>query len=391
MDASSISARAARQQARTEKTIQLAADKKVRELIKEYPWLSAHFVAYGEKLVKGGMSQQMVGGSPTPLSSNASSSGSPALPSLADGLAEHETSSQAGAVTPPSGQRSVAAPARLHASSDPGAALRGKVCHRQYGDLHGCPVIELKGLLNYLEPTMLHPFALRGASSVARNHNPSKTDLCKIIEFLTGMVPDSPVSDTIFPTFLHLGEHMHKLNCLRGRPCQLLRFPLTDEAWVANGVYRFEVTDAKIVLRSVIQNRQVEKEVTELGLQLATGDITINQNWSELKATLTAPGLLQPIPLITFFPLVEFSAAVLPPAPPMRLENGEAAPQRRRLAIQDGAARAAMRDEVPPAEVSGDAVEAPEVAANMSRETPAEGAAAVAAVEEAFAPPPPED
>eukprot|EP00971_Amphidinium_carterae_P181172 3594011-Amphidinium_carterae.2 len=336
MDASAISARAARQQARTEKTLQLAADKKVKELIREYPWLSAHFVAYGEKLLKSGVSAQSLASSPPPMSSNASSSGSPALQSLTYGSAEHETSPHAGVATPPSGQQSGAAAARSHAGSDPGAALRGKVCHRQYGDLHGCPVIELKALLNYMEPTMLHPYALRGASSVAKNHNPSKADLCKIIEFLTGMVPDSPVSESIYPTFLHLGERMQELNVQRGRPCQLMRFPLTDASWEANGVYRYSMSDEKITLQSVIQKREVQKQLRELGLDLATGDLTINKNWSELKAVLTGPGLRQPIPLISFFPLVEFSAVALPPAPqPLRLQNGEPLVQRRRLAIRD--------------------------------------------------------
>eukprot|EP00971_Amphidinium_carterae_P319956 6360064-Amphidinium_carterae.1 len=304
MDALSISARAARQQARTEKTLQLAADKRVKELIKEHPWLSAHFVAYGEKLLaKPGASQQTVATSPLPASSG-SSSGSLGALSLADGSVAEQPIPQANVMTPPTGHRTVTSAVRGRTASDPGAALQGKICHRQYGDLHGCPVVELKALLNYLEPTMLHPYALRGASSLAKNHNPSKADLCRILEFITGMVPDSPVSESIYPTFLHLGERMMELNTRRGRPCQLLRFPLTEESWQANGVYRFELTGENIKIQNVVQQRHVEKVQIELGLHLASGDLTVNQNWSELKASLSAPGLRQPIPLITFFPLV---------------------------------------------------------------------------------------
>eukprot|EP00971_Amphidinium_carterae_P058604 1158794-Amphidinium_carterae.1 len=270
MDASSISARAARQQARTEKTLQLAADKKVRELVKEHPWLAAHFVAYAEKLLRSGAGAQTLANSPQSVASISSPSGSsPSSGAEAAGALQLAVPETAGAVTPPGPRAGKAG----SGATDPATALRGKVCHRQYSHIHGCPVVELKALLNYLEPTMLHPYALRGASSVAKNHNPSKADLCRIIEFLTGMVPDSPVSETIYPTFLHLGEHMQERNLQRGRPCQLLRFPLSDDSWQENGVYRYVLGEEKIVLRSVIQQRQVEKTLTELGLDMAQGDL----------------------------------------------------------------------------------------------------------------------
>eukprot|EP00971_Amphidinium_carterae_P053129 1046422-Amphidinium_carterae.2 len=50
-------------------------------------------------------------------------------------------------MTPPTGHRTLTSAVRGRTASDPGATLQGKVCHRQYGDLHGCPVIELKALL----------------------------------------------------------------------------------------------------------------------------------------------------------------------------------------------------------------------------------------------------
>eukprot|EP00971_Amphidinium_carterae_P009872 194641-Amphidinium_carterae.1 len=84
MDASSITAHAARQQARTEKTLQLVADKKVKELIKEHLWMSAHFVAYGEKMLKSGVAAQTLASIPQAAPSIAWSSGSLSSSGLAE-------------------------------------------------------------------------------------------------------------------------------------------------------------------------------------------------------------------------------------------------------------------------------------------------------------------
>eukprot|EP00971_Amphidinium_carterae_P009873 194642-Amphidinium_carterae.1 len=100
-------------------------------------------------MLKSGVAAQTLASSPQVAPSIASSSGSLS----SSGLAETPSDLQVGtlnarvAVAPPAGHRGAKV---AQAGADPASALRWKVCHRQYGDVHGCPVIELKALLNYM-------------------------------------------------------------------------------------------------------------------------------------------------------------------------------------------------------------------------------------------------
>ena len=160
MDSQAMLARSEKQAARAAKTQSLATEKAVKELMRLHPWLAAHFLQHGEKLVRQGQ-PNIVPGSPfagavtppgkgkAPLAiADGAGSEAPTVPAILDGPLSEESR---GSTEPPAGGKAL----------DLRAAL-SKPIHRQYGNLIGLPQCDLRSILTYLEPSCLHPFALRG-------------------------------------------------------------------------------------------------------------------------------------------------------------------------------------------------------------------------------------
>ena len=294
--------RSEKQAARAQKTQSLAQEKLVKEMMKQNSWLAPHFVKLGQSLLAKG-SPQLLPGASMPVASTVSPR--PQL-ALTDGTTVGTlpalTNGPAGASTAggPSLKEPVAATA-VEAAADVAASLN-KPLHRQYATLVGLPQVDLRNLLTYLEPSCLHSFALRGVSSTPGAKSASKSDLCRLLEYLTGLPGDTSITNA-WKSLLALGDYLKELNISRGHPVLSLRFPLTGDVWLSHGVYRLtQVSEDSLQIVHSIRHRSVITTFTDLGFLAGHFEhMSVEQNWSEQRAVLIQHGLATKIILAILF------------------------------------------------------------------------------------------
>ena len=297
--------RSAKQAQRAQKTQSAAETKAVREMLAAHGWLAPHFLKLGNELLQTGVPQLMPGGA-RPKAPPKVSPGK-ALPAIEDApRSSTDMPALKDAPDADTTSRKQSMPISTVDGVSPEVCKSlAKPLHRQYGTILGLPQCDLRHLLTFIEPSCLHPFALRGVASTPNAKNASKADLCKVIEFCTGLPSDTSLNGT-WRTMRELAEFMSQQNSGRGRPVLQLRFPLTADVWLSHGVYKIEaVSDEAFQVLNTIQHRHATVQFAELGLDPDRfSEMFIEQNWSEQRAVLLQKGMPIRAVLMMIFPKV---------------------------------------------------------------------------------------
>eukprot|EP00971_Amphidinium_carterae_P105148 2082115-Amphidinium_carterae.1 len=109
--------------------------------------------------------------------------------------------------------------------------LEGKTIHKQHSAIGGMPVDGMQGILQFMEPILYTPDALRSVVMPCARL-PDQTNLSQLIEYLTGLPPSTNICT--YSSMLKLAEHLSALNVQRGRLGQDLPLP---PDWETDGIY----------------------------------------------------------------------------------------------------------------------------------------------------------
>ena len=157
---------------------------------------------------------------------------------------------------------------------------------RQNYKLKMLPVKDMKMLLYQCNKVAFTPWNLKSLLKKGQREV-SKSSLCQVIGYISGVSEDSDMSGGFFATIGDLATHLQKLSRLRGdRGASLVMPP----DWPKVGVYTIiERTEEQLVLRKIGNETLVV--INPSPWQFSdSSKVYIDTNWSDARASLKALG-----------------------------------------------------------------------------------------------------
>lgn len=139
-----------------------------------------------------------------------------------------------------------------------------------------------KRILATMEPVALSMANLR-SMSLRGNGDHGKAELMKIIEFMTGLSPDTPLTGEL-RNWTNLEGMMVQKNIGHGRRARDMKLP---PDWKEAGAFRLEVVDSGLTIHHNFTKDQVHLEAESLDGQAE--DFILEMNWSESRAWVSNP------------------------------------------------------------------------------------------------------
>ena len=166
------------------------------------------------------------------------------------------------------------------------AALARPIDRQNYR-MEMLPIKDMKTVLYMCNGDAFSPWALKALQNKGAR-DCSKLELCKVLEFISGIAGQSDLSNQFFKTIGDIGRHMKALSDSRGDRGASLKLP---PDWCEQGVYQ-------IIRRSsdelVVKNRfypDAEAKITAQDFKFQDPDqCWIDVNWSENRACLRERG-----------------------------------------------------------------------------------------------------
>ena len=139
-----------------------------------------------------------------------------------------------------------------------------------------------KRILASMEPVALSMANLR-SMSLRGNGDHGKTELMKIIESMTGLSPDMPLTGELkkWPTLVDMMVEKNTGKGMRARDMQL------PPDWKEAGVFRLEVVDSGLTVHHDFSKDQIHLEAESLDGQAE--DFVLEMSWSESRAMISKP------------------------------------------------------------------------------------------------------
>jgi hypothetical protein len=139
-----------------------------------------------------------------------------------------------------------------------------------------------KKILASMEPVALSMANLR-SMSLRGNGDHGKAELMKIIEFMTGLSADTPLTGELrkWSTLVAMVVEKNTGNARRARDMKL------PPDWKEVGVFRLEVVDSGLTVHHNFTQQQVHLEAESLDGQAE--DYVMEMNWSEARAWISNP------------------------------------------------------------------------------------------------------
>ena len=157
---------------------------------------------------------------------------------------------------------------------------------RQNYKLKMLPVKDMKLLLYQCNKISFTPWNLKSLLKKGQREV-SKSSLCQVIEYISGVSEDSDMSGGFFATIGDLATHLQKLNRLMGdRGASLVMPP----DWPNAGIYNIiERSEDELVLKK-IGNETLVVINRSLWQFSDSSKVHIDTNWSDARASLKEPG-----------------------------------------------------------------------------------------------------
>lgn len=255
---------------------------RVVEVMNKDPDLASPIYEYAERLVSGG------GGVPSPGAAGAhialtdlAPNGSPAKLALQDAGPKQ-------APTPPT--------AKAGGRNAPKASLDTllqRPIDRQSYRIELLPVLDLKNLLYNLNGQTFTEWTLRSLLRLGQRHV-SRTALCELVEFLTGVPGNSSLSNTYWPRVLDFATHLKSLARQYGDRCTKVRMPPNWTDYIqGDGIYLMDLEGVGgLSLTHRFADKHIRFSREELGWP-ETGAVHIDLNFSDSRAKLRCEGCVR--------------------------------------------------------------------------------------------------
>ena len=176
-------------------------------------------------------------------------------------------------------------------TQDVQSRMASRPISRQCCKIEQLPVMDFRDLLYFIEPIAFSPFniralARRGAREVA------KSELCKVLEYVTGVGGSTPLEQT-WETMLHLAGHLKALSDSKGRRGSTLNLP---PDWVSCGVYAVEKSEKPGMVKVTHRHLKATKNIdlASLGFNIVSTNgaptFKVEKNRSDSQACIMELG-----------------------------------------------------------------------------------------------------